>query len=35
LAGLPAAAEKAPALAVMVIGENVGLAHELDWLPEI
>jgi len=32
LAGLPAAAEKAPALAVMVIGENVGLAGELSWL---
>ena len=32
LAGLPAAAETAPALAVMVIGENVGLAGELSWL---
>ena len=32
LAGLPAAAENAPALAVLVIGENVGLARELDWL---
>jgi uroporphyrin-III C-methyltransferase len=32
LAGLPAAAEKAPALAVMVVGENVGLARELGWL---
>ncbi|HEX4636073.1 MAG TPA: uroporphyrinogen-III C-methyltransferase [Rhizomicrobium sp.] len=32
LAGLPAAAEKAPALAVLVIGENVGLAGELSWL---
>ena len=34
LAGLPQAAEKAPALAVVVIGENVGLAHELSWLAE-
>ena len=34
LAGLPAAAENAPALAVMVIGENVGLARELSWLAE-
>lgn len=32
LAGLPAAAEAAPALAVIVIGENVGLANELSWL---
>jgi len=32
LAGLPAAAESAPALAVLVIGENVGLARELSWL---
>jgi uroporphyrin-III C-methyltransferase len=32
LSGLPAAAEQAPALAVMVIGENVGLAGELSWL---
>ncbi len=32
LAGLPAAAETAPALAVLVIGENVGLACELSWL---
>jgi len=32
LAGLPAAAETAPALAVLVIGENVGLARELSWL---
>src|SRR6478609_3189053 len=32
LAGLPAAAENAPALAVLVIGENVGLARELSWL---
>jgi uroporphyrin-III C-methyltransferase len=34
LAGLPAAAENAPALAVLVIGENVGLARELSWLAE-
>jgi uroporphyrin-III C-methyltransferase len=32
LAGLPAAAETAPALAVLVIGENVRLAGELSWL---
>ena len=32
LAGLPAAAQTAPALAVLVIGENVGLARELSWL---
>ena len=32
LAGLPAAAETAPALAVLVIGKNVGLAGELGWL---
>jgi uroporphyrin-III C-methyltransferase len=32
LAGLPAAAESAPALAVLVVGENVGLARELSWL---
>jgi uroporphyrin-III C-methyltransferase len=32
LAGLPAAAETAPALAILVIGENVGLARELSWL---
>jgi uroporphyrin-III C-methyltransferase len=32
LAGLPAAAEQAPPLAVLVIGENVGLARELGWL---
>ena len=32
LAGLPAAAETAPAPAVLVIGENVGLARELSWL---
>ncbi|HET7086633.1 MAG TPA: uroporphyrinogen-III C-methyltransferase [Rhizomicrobium sp.] len=34
LAGLAAAAEKAPALAIMVIGENVRLAKELNWLAE-
>jgi len=32
LAGLPAAAENAPTLAVLVIGENVALARELSWL---
>ncbi|HKY19319.1 MAG TPA: uroporphyrinogen-III C-methyltransferase [Rhizomicrobium sp.] len=32
LAGLPAAAENAPALSVLVIGENVRLADELTWL---
>ena len=32
LAGLPAAAQNAPALAVLVIGENVALARELSWL---
>ena len=32
LAGLPAAAQDAPALAVIVIGENVRLAGELNWL---
>lgn len=32
LAGLPKAAQDAPALAVLVIGENVGLARELGWL---
>jgi len=32
LAELPAAAETAPALAVLVIGENVALAGELSWL---
>ncbi|HYS44792.1 MAG TPA: SAM-dependent methyltransferase, partial [Rhizomicrobium sp.] len=35
LAGLPAAAETAPALAVIVIGENVRLAEELSWLAKI
>jgi siroheme synthase len=32
LEGLGAAAENAPALAVIVIGENVRLAEELSWL---
>ena len=32
LAQLPAAAEGAPALAVLVIGQNVALADELNWL---
>jgi len=32
LAQLPAAAEGAPALAVLVIGQNVALAGELSWL---
>lgn len=32
LAGLSAAAETAPALSVLVIGENVRLAGELSWL---
>ena len=32
LGGLAAAAEKAPALAIMVIGRNVALARELSWL---
>jgi uroporphyrin-III C-methyltransferase len=32
LAGLAAAAETAPALAIIVIGENVRLAEELSWL---
>ena len=32
LAGLPAAAQNAPALSVLVIGENVRLAGELTWL---
>jgi uroporphyrin-III C-methyltransferase len=34
LEGLPAAAQSAPALAIMVIGENVRLAKELNWLAE-
>jgi uroporphyrin-III C-methyltransferase len=32
LAGLPSAAENAPALSILVIGENVRLAGELSWL---
>ena len=32
LGGLAAAAEAAPALTIMVIGQNVALAHELNWL---
>ena len=32
LGGLGAAAENAPSLAIMVIGENVRLAEELNWL---
>jgi uroporphyrin-III C-methyltransferase len=32
LEGLAAAAEKAPALAIIVIGENVKLAQDLSWL---
>jgi uroporphyrin-III C-methyltransferase len=32
LSGLPAAAENAPALSILVIGENVRLAGELTWL---
>jgi uroporphyrin-III C-methyltransferase len=32
LEGLAAAAETAPALAIIVIGENVKLAEELNWL---
>jgi uroporphyrin-III C-methyltransferase len=32
LGGLPEAAEKAPALAILVVGENVKLAKELSWL---
>jgi uroporphyrin-III C-methyltransferase len=32
LGGLPAAAETAPALAIIVIGENIRLAGELNWL---
>ena len=35
LAGLPEAAEKAPALAVIVVGENVRLARELNWLAKM
>jgi uroporphyrin-III C-methyltransferase len=32
LAGLGAAAEKAPALSIIVVGENVRLREELNWL---
>jgi len=32
LANLPAAAETAPTLAILVIGENVRLAEELNWM---
>jgi uroporphyrin-III C-methyltransferase len=32
LAGLSAAAQKAPALSIIVIGENVRLREQLDWL---
>ena len=34
LAGLASAAENAPALAIIVIGENVRLANELSWLAQ-
>jgi uroporphyrin-III C-methyltransferase len=34
LGGLAAVAENAPALAIIVIGENVKLAEELSWLAE-
>jgi uroporphyrin-III C-methyltransferase len=34
LAGLGTAAESAPALSILVIGENVRLAKELSWLVE-
>ena len=32
LGGLAEAAERSPALSIIVIGENVKLAEELDWL---
>jgi uroporphyrin-III C-methyltransferase len=32
LAGLGEAAERSPALSIIVIGENVNLARELAWL---
>jgi siroheme synthase len=32
LGGLAAAAESAPALSIIVIGENVALAKDLSWL---
>jgi uroporphyrin-III C-methyltransferase len=34
LAGLAAAAETAPALAIIVVGQNVALARELAWLEQ-
>jgi uroporphyrin-III C-methyltransferase len=34
LANLPVAAETAPTLAILVIGENVRLAQELNWIAE-
>jgi uroporphyrin-III C-methyltransferase len=34
LANLPAAAQTAPTLAILVIGENVRLAEELNWMAE-
>jgi uroporphyrin-III C-methyltransferase len=34
LAGLEAAAEASPALSIIVIGENVRLAEELNWLKQ-
>ena len=34
LANLPAAAQAAPTLAILVIGENVRLAEELNWMAE-
>ncbi len=34
LAGLPAAAEQSESLSIMVIGQNVGLASELNWLAQ-
>ena len=33
LGGLGEAAERSPALSIIVIGENVKLAEELSWLP--
>jgi uroporphyrin-III C-methyltransferase len=35
LDGLAAAAARSPALAIIVIGENVTLAKELDWLTKV
>jgi uroporphyrin-III C-methyltransferase len=34
LSGLAAAVEKAPALAIIVVGANVALAKELSWLAQ-